>query len=215
MYILKGACDMNVAIVGTARAKRGCPPKEIKRIKDDCFNTLYWQNDKDNYTIMRWVDNNIVTMVSSFHTPYNVVKSIRRKPRATTTNRNHLQNVWGDSSSVEIHIPGCIDDYNHWMNGVDKCDQFVAYYRNCLRCHRIWMPIMFHTLDIMRVNAYIVFKTLTEANNDPTIDHQSFVMAWIEKLLEHTTVQDYSRTQSAYEQVVAEVSPNPMKKRKG
>ena len=113
---------------------------------------------------------------------------------------------------MEIHIPGCIDDYNHWMNGVNKCDQFVAYYRNCLRCHRIWMPIMFHALDIMRVNAYILFKTLTEANNDPTIDHKSFVMAWIEKLIEHTRVRDYSRTRSAYEQVVAEVSPNPTKK---
>ena len=115
---------------------------------------------------------------------------------------------------MEIHIPGCIDDYNHWMNGVNKCDQFVAYYRNCLRCRHIWMPIMFHALDIMRVNAYIVFKTLTEANNDPTIDHKSFVMAWIEKLLERTTVRDYSRTRSAYEQVVAEVSPNPTKKAK-
>ena len=56
--------------------KEDGPPKEIKRIKDDRFNTLYWQNDKDNYTIMRWVDNNIVTMVSSFHTPYDVKKSI-------------------------------------------------------------------------------------------------------------------------------------------
>ena len=74
--VLKGARDMNVAIVGTARAKRGWPPKEIKHIKDDRFNTLYWQNDKDNYTIMRWVDNNIVMMVLSFHTPYDVVKSI-------------------------------------------------------------------------------------------------------------------------------------------
>ena len=116
---------------------------------------------------------------------------------------------------MEIHIPGCIDDYNHWMNGIDKCDQFVAYYRNCLRCRRIWMPIMFHALDIMRVNAYIIFKTLTEANNDPTIDHKSFVRAWIEKLLECTTVRDYSRTRSAYEHVVAEVSPNPTKKSKG
>ena len=53
---------------------------------------------------------------------------------------------------------------------------------------------MFHALNIMRVNAYIVFKTLTEANNDPPIDHKSFIMAWIEKLLEHTTVRDYSRT---------------------
>ena len=41
---------------------------------------------------------------------------------------------------------------------------------------------MFHALDIMRVNAYFVFKTLTEANNDPTIDHKSFVMAWIKKI---------------------------------
>ena len=57
-----------------------------------------------------------------------------------------------------------------------------------LRCHHIWMPIMFYTLDIMRVNAYIIFKTLTEANNDPPIDRRSFVMAWIEKLLERSTV---------------------------
>ena len=39
-------------------------------------------------------------------------------------------------------------------------------------------------------------------------------MAWIKKLLERTTVRDYSRTRSAYEQVVAEVSPNPTKKAK-
>ena len=64
---------------------------------------------------------------------------------------------------------------------------------------------MFYTLDIMRVNAYIAFKTLTEASTDPPIDHKSFIMAWIEKLLECTTVRDYSRTQSAYEQVAAEV----------
>ena len=89
---------------------------------------------------------------------------------------------------MEIHIPGCIDDYNHWMNGADKCDQLVAYDRNCLRCCRIWMPIMFHTLDFMRVNAYIVFKTLTEAKNNPHIDQKSYVMAWIKKLLECTTV---------------------------
>ena len=41
-------------------------------------------------------------------------------------------------------------------------------------------------------------------------------LSWLgsKKLLEHTTVRDYSRTQSAYEQVVAEVSPNPTKKEK-
>ena len=54
--------------------------------------------------------------------------------------------------------------------------------------------MMFHALDTMRVNTYIIFKTLTEANNDPPIDHKSFVMAWIEKLLECTTVRDFSRT---------------------
>jgi hypothetical protein len=38
---LKGARDLGVAAFGTAKAKRGWPPKEIKNLSDMRFNTLY------------------------------------------------------------------------------------------------------------------------------------------------------------------------------
>ena len=47
---------MNVAICGTARARRGWPPKEYKNIFNEHFNSLYWINNKDNFQIQRWVD---------------------------------------------------------------------------------------------------------------------------------------------------------------
>ena len=37
-------------------------------MKDDWFNSLYLLNDKLNYLIARWIDNNVVTMVSTVHT---------------------------------------------------------------------------------------------------------------------------------------------------
>ena len=92
--MIVGAQELGVAVVGTARARRGWPAKEIKDIKDDRFNTLYWLNDKKDYQIQRWVDNNIVTMVTSFHTAEKTITRIRKKPRVTSTNKKHLNKVW-------------------------------------------------------------------------------------------------------------------------
>ena len=145
---ISGARALKVAVVGTARAKRGWPPKEMKAVTDDRFNALCHMNDKDNFVIMRWVDNSIVTMVSSFHTPYSVVTKERRKPRPTDTNKRHLDTVWPTGvHKVAVEIPKVIDDYNHWMLGVDLADQLISYYRPRLRCRRNWMPIMFHMFD--------------------------------------------------------------------
>ena len=113
---------LGVAVVGTARAKRGWPPKEIKNVKDEQFNTLYWINDQANYKIMRWVDNNIVTMVSTIHEANKTIVKVRKKPQITSTNYPNLETVWGNNFEKAITIPKVIDNYNHWMFGVDKCD---------------------------------------------------------------------------------------------
>ena len=39
-----------------------------------------------------------------------------------------------------------------------EVDQLIAYYRPNLHCRRTWMPIFFHGLDVVRLNAYIVCK---------------------------------------------------------
>ena len=180
--VISGLRALGVATIGTARAKRGWPPREMYNITDSRFNTLYLMKDKDNYLIGRWVDNNVVTMVSTCHTGYETIKRHRRRPRPTATNRNHIREVWGTQGKAEVEIPCMIDDYNHWMGGVDKADQMIAYYRPDLRCRRTWMPLMFHALDVMRVNAYIIASKFNTG-----LEHKEFVCLWVKALLDRAT----------------------------
>ena len=129
MTLCRGA---GFGVVGTACARRGWPPKEFKDIKDDRFNTFYLLKEEQQLSC-RWVDNNVVAMVSTIHTGREKIARARCKPRPTNTNRNHSNAVWGSRGVTEIEIPGVIDDYNHWMGGVDKADQLIAHCRPSLR----------------------------------------------------------------------------------
>ena len=91
----------------------------------------------------------------------------------TSTNRKHRNVVW-KLHYVDIEIPKMIDDYNHWMNAVDRTDQYIAYYRPVLRCYRTWMPIMMHCLNIIRTNAYVIAK-----NREPTYKSKDFIVEFI------------------------------------
>jgi hypothetical protein len=176
--ILEGMRALGVGCTGTARFKTGWPPKEYRSIDDKRFNTVYLMNDAKNFLICRWIDNNVVTMVSTVHTGFESVERQRRRPRATANNRGHIDLVWGTSGKTAVHIPGIIDDYNHWMLGVDKADQLISYYRPNLRCRRTWMPIMFHALDCMRTNAYIIARS-----ENTRLAHKDFLREWIYVLM--------------------------------
>ena len=54
-------------------------------------------------------------------------------------------------------IPQIINDYNHWMLGVDVVDQLIAYYRPKIWCRHTWVPIFLHCLDILRVILYVLY----------------------------------------------------------
>ena len=143
---MRSRCKHNLAGLGTARANN-IRAEEIKDIKDKKFNTLYYINNADDYRIFRWIDNNVVLMVSTIHTGDEVLKRAQRRPRITDKNKGHVQLVWGDNHTVNINIPLLIDDYNHWMLGVDVADQLIAYYREksdvdvrgCQLCCNVWM----------------------------------------------------------------------------
>jgi hypothetical protein len=147
--VIKGITDLDVGVVGTACARRGWPPKEMRDIADNCFNTVYLMNDRKGFKIIHWVDNNVVTMVSNVHTGEEVVTRECRCPRESNVNRQALRTFWREAAVRMIDIPGCIDDYNHWMLGVDVSDQYIAYYHPAVKCYRTWMPIMFHCLDCL------------------------------------------------------------------
>jgi hypothetical protein len=71
-----------------------------------------------------------------------------------------VHKVFGDQARKELPIPVFIDDYNHYMGGVDIADQLRSYYstqRISLRC---WFPLFFKILDSAILNAYLLCKQL-------------------------------------------------------
>ena len=52
-----------------------------------------------------------------------------------------------------------IDDYNHFMNGVDRANQLRKNYTAHRPYeHRIWRPLSYYILDISAVNSYLLWK---------------------------------------------------------
>ena len=60
-------------------------------------------------------------MTSNIHmgTKDKVIMKSRKKPKINEFNRKHIHLVWGDKHVVPIKIQTLINDYNHWMIGVD------------------------------------------------------------------------------------------------
>ena len=84
------------------------------------------------------MDKRLVTMVSAVHNDDMVSK--RRRT----------------GGQEEIQKPKMIVEYNSYMGGVDKSDQFLSYYGFDHRSVKWWKRVAFHLLDLSIVNAYIV-----------------------------------------------------------
>ena len=157
---MKALRDMKIGGYGTARARVGWPPKEIKAVTDGNFNSCYYTVDDVGTMVYRWVDNNVVTFVSTVHGKQVSVPAERKKPRLTSTNRSHVNAVWGDDYVKTIEIPEFINDYNHTMNAVDRADQLIAAYTMKHKCRRTWLPFLLYLVNIIRVNSYVAHREL-------------------------------------------------------
>ena len=126
------------------------------------------------------MDNGLVFCVTTIHRVGTIAKSIRRRPRITQNNKGHVQEVWGDDGKKAIYIPRLINDYNHWMGGVDIADQRISYYQSDLRCRRNWIPMFIQLLAIIRSNSYIVHRSVKK---DKALSHKKFTLEMIESLM--------------------------------
>ena len=53
----------------------------------------------------------------------------RKRPRVNEFNKQARRILWpGKQARVGIRIPTIVDEYNHWMLGVDVVDKLIAYY---------------------------------------------------------------------------------------
>ncbi len=58
----------------------------------------------------------------------NQIERIWHRPQETSTNATKVKAVFGNKSKKSLPIPIVIDDYNHFMGGVDIADQLQGYY---------------------------------------------------------------------------------------
>ena len=60
---------------------------------------------KGNFQIVRWIDNNILKMVSNTHmgTKDEVIMKSRKKPRIIEFNRKHIRLVWGTNQDTNTY----------------------------------------------------------------------------------------------------------------
>lgn len=84
-------------------------------------------------------------------------------------------------------MPQIINDYNHWLLGVDLVDQLTAYYWPKIRCHCTWMPLFLHGVDIIRANLYVLYKETAyrhlDVNDDDVGSHMQFIILFINSLI--------------------------------
>jgi hypothetical protein len=182
----------NVGSIGTFRRQRAWPPKEYKRVKDNRYNTVYSLEDKRNFLMMRWIDNTEVDMVTTVHDGYETVTKMRKHPRENQNNKSNIRHVWGSDWGVNIDIPQVINDYNCTIGAVDKAYQMISNYKPKLRCRRTWMPMFLHTLDICRLNSYIVCNKKEGCKNQ-----KDFIFNWIESFNMRADLDDRKRTRAA------------------
>jgi hypothetical protein len=181
-----------VGLVGTARRQRNWPPRTYKAIDDKRYNTLYLLPDPKNFLIMRWVDNDVVDMVSTVHDGFETVTRARKRPRENQLNRAAVRSVWGSHWEAVIDIPQCIDEGNNSMGGVDKAYQLMSGLKPRLRCRRTWMPMWLHRLDVCRVNSYIIAK-----EKGTHKEQKDFVLDWILALNHRAQFVETARTRTA------------------
>ena len=59
---------------------------------------------------------------------------------------------------VEISCPTVVQEYNKNMGRVDLSDMLIALYRTTTKTKRWYLKVLFHCVDISKVNAWLLYR---------------------------------------------------------
>lgn len=93
----------------------------------------YRYEEQNKIIVVRWNDNSVVTLGSTFG-KIEHVKNVSRYSRK-------------QRKKVSVPQPNLIEQYNNKMGGVDLCNNLVANYRIKIRGKKWWWPIFTNYID--------------------------------------------------------------------
>eukprot|EP00957_Ditylum_brightwellii_P028289 2137275-Ditylum_brightwellii.AAC.1 len=124
--------EMNIGVVGTSHFRKARPPKVLRNI----------MQQEARFNDFYWCVDEFGTLLGRW--------------------MDTGMAIWGNCRKKEIFIPWLIDNYNHWMGGVDLADQRIPYYHPDICSLWNWIPIFLQILSIMCNNANMLCtRTIT------------------------------------------------------
>jgi hypothetical protein len=146
--------SIGVHVVGTVKSNvKGLPTLHIdqKANRGDMIVQSTKLKEHPIYFIS-WMDKKPVNLLSTFPTDCD---KVTRNSKNRTTERYE---------KIKIARPTNVNQYNHGMGGTDLCDQFISYYRIALRTRHWRRKIYAHMLNVVAVNAPILYKNYRSIN---------------------------------------------------
>jgi hypothetical protein len=94
---------------------------------------------------------------------------MRKRPKKTASNARITREPFGDNSTKILPIPTFIDDYNHYIEGIDQLNQlwasFTIYF---IRNQKEFFPGAFWAIDIAIYNSYKLYLALNGSQTSST-----------------------------------------------
>jgi Transposase IS4 len=110
---------------------------------------------------------------------------MRKRPKKTASNATITREPFKDKSTKILPIPTFIDDYNHYIGGVDQSNQLRASFTTHFsRNQKEFFPRVFWAIDVAVYNSYKLHlalngsKTSSTGKRDPR-QHRE----WVEDLV--------------------------------
>ena len=152
-----------IAATGTVRINRVenaplRPIKEMEKLERGASDVVTDKNS--NLTLVRWKDNKVVTVASTF-----VGKMPLRKAH---------RYVKAQNGRAEIDQPQSIFLYNKGMGGVDRLDQNISSYMIGHRSKKWWWPVFRFCLDLSVNNAYQLYRQQKRSEGERKLDLLGF-----------------------------------------
>ena len=117
---------------------------EKKKVKRGTGYYIWPRNSRNVY--LAWKDSKTVAVMTSAY-PGHSNSTIRRRVKNPQS---------GASEVVDVPIPAAINNYNRYMGGVDKSDQFLSYNRLLQKTVRYWKTMFYHLIRIIVTNCSIL-----------------------------------------------------------
>ena len=152
-----------IAATGTVRINRLenallQPIKEMEKLERRASDVVTDKNS--NLMLVRWKDNKVVTVTSTF-----VGKMPFRKAH---------RYVKAQNGRAEIDQPQSIFLYNKGMGGVDRLDQNISSYMISHRSKKWWWPVFRFCLDLSVNNAYQLHRQQKRSEGERKLDLLGF-----------------------------------------